>query len=233
MAAALLPAGSERAASGETIAPHVEAPGVEAAPVATVAVAIGNVPLTQADPPPATATLLQPSSTPMTAPPTLAPMAALPDTPAGPRPMPRMAPAEQVAPVAIALSLGGGKDGRIALILDPAELGRVEVTVERVGDAARVHVAAERPETLALLARDGAALDRALGGAGIGTEGGRSLGFSLLGGDAGGQPMGGGPQDGGRRPGQGWRGPDRGADGARADINPERRALLGLLDIAI
>jgi flagellar hook-length control protein FliK len=233
MAAALPTAASERAAPGETIAPHVEASGVEAAPVATVAVAMGNAPLTQADAPPATAALLQPSSAPMTAPPTLAPMSALPDTPAGPRPMPRMAPAEQVAPVAIALSLGGGKEGRIALILDPAELGRVEVTVERVGDAARVHVAAERPETLALLARDGAALDRALGGAGIGTEGGRSLGFSLLGGDGGGQPMGGGSQGGGQRSGQGWRGPEHGADGVRADITPGRRALLGLLDIAI
>jgi len=147
--------------------------------------------------------------------------------------MPRLAPSEQVSPIAIALSLGAGKEGRIALVLDPAELGRVEVTVERIGDATRVQVAAERPETLALLARDGAALDRALGSAGIGAEGGRSLGFSLLGGDAGGQAMGGGFQGNGQKPGRGWHGPGHGAEGSRQDHDTQRRALLGLLDIAI
>jgi hypothetical protein len=45
--------------------------------------------------------------------------------------------------------------------------------------------------------------------------------------------MGGGLQDGGQRSRRDWRGPEHGADGAHADANPERRALLGLLDIAI
>jgi flagellar hook-length control protein FliK len=136
----------------------------------------------------------------------------------------------------VALSLGG-PEGRISLRLDPVELGRVEVTLERIGDAARVHVAAERPETLALLARDGAALDRALGGAGIGAEGGRILDFSLLGGDAGSPAMSGGMESGQRGSGhgqgsrRGWQGSD--APAASDEPGGPRRALLGLLDIAI
>ena len=177
--------------------------------------------------------------------PGLAPAA--PEASSAPRLMPRVAPAEQVAPIAIALALGGGAEGRITVSLDPVELGRVEVTVERVGEAARVQVAAERPETLALLARDGASLDRALGGAGIGGDGGRSISFSLLGTDAGGQGagLGGsgtgpGGQEGGRGNrqgnghGNGQAGPWRGAAGDLPETSiTQRRALLGLLDIAI
>ncbi|MBI0534335.1 flagellar hook-length control protein FliK [Roseomonas sp. KE2513] len=183
-------------------------------------------------------------SPPPAAMPVLAPP---PEAGPAPRLMPRVAPAEQVAPVAIALALGGGTNGRISLSLDPVELGRVEVTVERVGEGARVQVAAERPETLALLARDGASLERALGGAGIGGDGGRSISFSLLGGDAGGQGNAfgngqgrtgwsesgrggqGGGQGGGRQGGS-W----RGAAGEPPEVlNTQHRVLLGLLDIAI
>ncbi|WP_376093063.1 flagellar hook capping FlgD N-terminal domain-containing protein [Roseomonas sp. CCTCC AB2023176] len=85
-----------------------------------------------------------------------------------PRAAPRHAPVAQVTPVAVALALDPSAGGRIALRLDPGELGRVEIVVERSREAATVHVAAERPETLALLARDGAQLDRALRDAGIG-----------------------------------------------------------------
>ncbi|MFH5924608.1 flagellar hook-length control protein FliK [Roseomonas xinghualingensis] len=185
----------------------------------------------------------EPQTSPLTIPSVLSMLPAVPSALAAspqaseslitPRLRPQLAPSEQVSPVAIALSLGGGKEGRIALVLDPAELGRVEVTVERIGDATRVQVAAERPETLALLARDSSALDRALGGAGIGAEGGRSLGFSLLGGDAGGQAMGGGAQEDARKSGRGWHGPAQDRNGARQDHDMQRRALLGLLDIAI
>ena len=59
------------------------------------------------------------------------------------------------------------------------------MTIERAGEAALVHVAAERPETLALLARDGAALDRALARVAAGTYGtcascGRPVGAERL-----------------------------------------------------
>lgn len=182
-----------------------------------------------AEPFPAAQPVIPPAATAMPAQPASAPEVE------APRFTPRLAPAQQVAPVAIALALGGGTDGRIALSLDPVELGRVEVTIERAGEAALVHVAAERPETLALLARDGAALDRALGGAGIGGDAGRSLSFSLLGGDAGGGAAQGGPGNGadpgGRRPGQGWRGQD--AHAGPGEPGGDRRSLLGLLDIAI
>ncbi len=163
--------------------------------------------------------------------PAVVPMPVQPaDSPA--RFVPRIAPAQQVAPAAIALAIGGGPDGRIALSLDPVELGRVEVVLERVGESTHVQVAAERPETLALLARDSASLDRALGGAGIGAEGGRSLSFSLLGGDAGGgnAAMGGGAQDGNRQSGGRGRGTPA---SALMEPDPRRQALLGLLDIAI
>ncbi|HEY8610454.1 MAG TPA: flagellar hook-length control protein FliK [Roseomonas sp.] len=217
-------------------ATEAPAPSLTAEAAASTQPATGSDPATTANalapavaPPPAAAPVM-PVPPPPAPPPV--PLPAHPaEAPAPARLVPRVAPAEQVAPVAIALALGGGTDGRIALSLDPVELGRVEVTVERIGDAARVQVAAERPETLALLARDGAALDRALGGAGIGAEGGRSLSFQLLGGDAGGQAPGGGADGGGRRPGQGWRGPNSPA--APEESGPRRQALLGLLDIAI
>ncbi|WP_431283440.1 flagellar hook-length control protein FliK [Humitalea sp. 24SJ18S-53] len=99
---------------------------------------------------------------------------------------PRQTPAGQIAPVAIALSLGGEAGGAITVSLDPIELGRVDVRVERMGDLATVQVVADRPETLQLLQRDHATLDRALAEAGIG-GGGRSLSFSLGGEGRGGQ----------------------------------------------
>ncbi|MBB5692755.1 flagellar hook-length control protein FliK [Muricoccus pecuniae] len=216
MATAPLGEASAAAPAGDAAStPGSNAP-VQAAPAA-------------AEPFPAAQPVIPPAATAMPA------QSVSPPEVEAPRFIPRLAPAQQVAPVAIALALGGGTDGRIALSLDPVELGRVEVTIERAGEAALVHVAAERPETLALLARDGAALDRALGGAGIGGDAGRSLSFSLLGGDAGGGAAQGGPGNGadpgGRRPGQGWRGQD--AHAGPGEPGGDRRSLLGLLDIAI
>jgi flagellar hook-length control protein FliK len=138
--------------------------------------------------------------------------------------------------MAIALALGGGRNGRIAVSLDPVELGRVEITVERMHDTAVVQVSAERPETLALLARDGATLDRALGGAGIGSEGGRSLSFSLLGegsGQGAGQGSGQGTEGGSHRGHHGRHGRHGPQGMPLDDTAPQRRALLGLLDVAI
>ncbi|MFC7736355.1 flagellar hook-length control protein FliK [Roseomonas sp. GCM10028921] len=218
---ALAPLGeAAEAASAGDIAPAAPKPGSNAPVQATQTAAEPFAAAQPVIPPAVTAMPAQPASPPEVE---------------APRFTPRLAPAQQVAPVAIALALGGGTDGRIALSLDPVELGRVEVTIERAGEAALVHVAAERPETLALLARDGAALDRALGGAGIGGDAGRSLSFSLLGGDAGGGAAQGGPgsgaDPGGRRPGQGWRGQD--AHAGPGEPGGDRRSLLGLLDIAI
>jgi hypothetical protein len=73
-----------------------------------------------------------------------------------------------VVPFAVSLALGS--DDSISLPLDPVELGRVEVAISR-GAEAHVSLRAERPETLALLQRDRAELERALAGTGFGAEG--------------------------------------------------------------
>lgn len=98
---------------------------------------------------------------------------AAPSRPTAPIPW----PARQVVPFAVSLALGS--DDILNLTLDPIELGRVEVAIAR-GTDAHVSLRAERPETLALLQRDRAELERALAGTGFGTEGrAPSLSFSL------------------------------------------------------
>lgn len=102
--------------------------------------------------------------------------------PAAPPPRPPSPAAfRQVAPIAIALASGPGRSPRLTVALEPEELGRVEIRIERATDteAATIHVLAERPETLALLQRDARELDRALQQAGIKVaEGGTSFGLS-------------------------------------------------------
>lgn len=68
------------------------------------------------------------------------------------------------------------------LRLDTPGLGAVEVEVRHADGAAEVVVRSDRADTLAVLARDGAELDRALRDAGIGPEG-RSMSFLLAEGD--------------------------------------------------
>jgi hypothetical protein len=118
-----------------------------------------------------------------------APVAAAPPVPrAAPTP-----PAQQIAPVLITLAAGAaGMPDRLTLTLDPQELGRIEVEVSREGERrVAIAVLAERPETLHLLMRDAAILDRALAQAGVGAEG-RSLAFDLGGGSDGRQQRGNG-----------------------------------------
>jgi hypothetical protein len=139
-------------------------------------------------------------------------------------PVPRAAPtppAQQLAPVLITLATGAaGTPERLTLTLDPQELGRIEVEVAREGERrVAIAVLAERPETLHLLMRDAAILDRALAQAGVGAEG-RSLAFDLGSGSNGRQP----------------RGNDTGTPAARTPPQPEParpRDPLSLLDIAI
>jgi hypothetical protein len=155
----------------------VEAFAAEASPVLT------------ADPAPAAADLVPAEPAPRTdAPP--APAAPAPPEPAPPEPartppvVPHRAspaatvawPAHQVAPFAVALALG--PDASLTLTLDPGELGRVEVAIDRSGGEAAIRVTAERPETLALLQRDSRELEKALADAGFGDRA-PSLTFSL------------------------------------------------------
>jgi Meckel syndrome type 1 protein len=104
-------------------------------------------------------------------------------------PPPPPPPARQVAPVAIALAFAP-QLGQFSVALDPPQLGRVEIAVQREGEGHQVRILAERPETLALLERDRGELDRALAEAGVAVgEGGVS--FALAGDSgAGDQPSG-------------------------------------------
>ncbi|UFN48291.1 flagellar hook-length control protein FliK [Roseomonas sp. OT10] len=136
-------------------------------------------------------------------------------------------PAAQVAPVVVGLSIGAGTEARIEMVLEPAELGRVEISIDRTKEQAAVQIAAERPETLALLQRDQRELDRALSQAGLAPQGGLSLSFSLFGSGA---ETGAG--DRGRGQGRAARGPGAPGAGIPAAALPPR-ALRGLLDIAI
>jgi hypothetical protein len=145
-------------------------------------------------------------------------------------------PARQLAPIAIALAVDGAKGTeRLTVTLDPAELGRVEVRVERASDAgpASIRVLAERPETLALLQRDGQELQRALDQAGIRTAP-EGLSFDLGGGgNSGGTADTGGGGRGEPRPGTGAGRDGGGAPGGGTSFDPAPPRPLTLLDIAV
>ena len=138
-------------------------------------------------------------------------------------------PARQVAPFAVALALG--PDSSLTLTLDPAELGRVEVAIERSQGEASIRVTAERADTLMLLQRDARELERALADIGMG-ERGPSLSFSL--GDGGANRDAPGRQ-GDRAGGQAPRLGLAGATGLplAAAVARQGAAHRGLLDLAV
>lgn len=94
-------------------------------------------------------------------------------------PTPAAAPAAaQLGPALVAVARPGGGQN-ITVRLDPAELGRVQIRIERRKDGpTRVTLTAERSQTLDLLVRDQTQLHRALDQAGLPTEG-RSVVFRL------------------------------------------------------
>jgi flagellar hook-length control protein FliK len=141
---------------------------------------------------------------------------------------------------------------RITVRLDPPELGRVQVRIDRPTDApARVEITVEKAETLTLLLRDQTQLQRALDQAGVPTEG-RSVTFHIASpepaprgeaaptpmpapGVAGGGPNGNGSQGAPRNGGQ----PDRHQSGMPdtsntefTPVTPQGRARGGLNIIA-
>ncbi len=129
----------------------------------------------------------------------------------------------QLAPVLITLALSPQEGPvRLTLLLEPQELGRIEVAVERASEGRlAIAVIAERAETLQLLQRDHALLDRALAQAGVGSQG-RSLSFAF------GEP--GGRAQSGRGDGRG----PRTAEPERAMPAPAPRwSPTALLDIAV
>lgn len=144
---------------------------------------------------------------------------------------PPASPARQVSSVAVALAFAPGGSNGFRLSLEPVELGRVEIHVQRDGDTHSVRVTAERPETLALLQRDRHELDRGLAEAGLRVDS-AGIDFSLD------TPTGGG--DGfGRESGTGHRGDPRGSSGGTASAALPRQepvrplASRSLLDLNI
>ena len=138
-------------------------------------------------------------------------------------------PARQLAPVLVSLALGGGNEA-LTIMLDPGELGRVEVSIGQGKDAGQVRIIAERPETLALLQRDQRELDRALNQAGLGDMA-RSLSFSLAS-DQGRQQHQHAAQDGANR----FAALTSGQEAERALIPPmpaPPRASTSLIDLAV
>ena len=87
-------------------------------------------------------------------------------------------PALQVAPALVQLT-HTANGGQLTLQLNPNELGRVHIQIERAADGtANVQVTADRPETLQLLVADQAQLHHALDNAGLPQEG-RTLSLNL------------------------------------------------------
>lgn len=87
-------------------------------------------------------------------------------------------PTQQVAPALVQLT-HTANGGQLTLQLNPNELGRVHIQIDRAADgSANVQVTADRPETLQLLVADQAQLHHALDSAGLPQEG-RTLSLNL------------------------------------------------------
>ena len=95
---------------------------------------------------------------------------------------PALTPAAQVGPALASFAVGAAQPDapqHLIIRLDPAELGRVQVRIERTPDGpARVELVVERPDTLLMLLRDQPQLHRALDLAGV-PAADRTLQFQL------------------------------------------------------
>jgi hypothetical protein len=82
------------------------------------------------------------------------------------------APTQQVATAVVSLASAPGGGQRMTLRLEPADLGQVQIRIDRPTDApAQVEITVQRPETLTLLLRDQPQLQRALDQAGVPADG--------------------------------------------------------------
>lgn len=109
-----------------------------------------------------------------------APVTTPPATPAPDSPEPADVAAQTAAAVAT-LATAQTTGARTVIRLDPAELGHVQIRIERqAGGQISVALSAERPETLHLLQHDQVQLHQALDQAGV-TRQGRNVTFHLAG----------------------------------------------------
>jgi flagellar hook-length control protein FliK len=152
---------------------------------------------------------------------------ALPDRLEASPPTPLTIPDPQGRPVAARLVVTGGGHGQpLRIELEPADLGRVEVSL-RLHDsgAAAANFTVDRPETLHLLQRDARTVTEMLTSAGFTVDQG-SLGFTLRdGGSHPGQPR----QPPTEQPRRSW---DQQSAGA-AQGEPLGRRRRGLLDLHV
>ncbi len=89
----------------------------------------------------------------------------------------RASPADQVSPALVGILKSADGTQSVTVRLQPAELGQVQIRVERTNEGtAHVGITADRPETLQLLQRDLPRLEQALDQAGIQSNG-RSVSF--------------------------------------------------------
>ena len=120
------------------------------------------------------ATMPRPAEPPRAEPPRAEPPEAEPPRTGAPGPVAQLGAAFVSLPAARA-----GAAQTLVIRLDPLELGRVQIRVERGGDGpAQVSLAVERTDTLLLLMQDRPRLDQVLTQAGVPPEG-RTLTFSL------------------------------------------------------
>ncbi|HEY8614314.1 MAG TPA: flagellar hook-length control protein FliK [Roseomonas sp.] len=145
-------------------------------------------------------------------------------------------PARQISPAILSLSAQSGSGeapSRLVVALRPDDLGRVEIIMEQAPDApAEVRLCAERPETLRMLMHDTDAIQSVLQQAGVGTENGRNLSFSLSQGGSDGQAS--SEQEPRHKPRQ--RHPEQGRDEAprlSLAVLGGRSLPLGRIDIAL
>ncbi|TCZ57978.1 flagellar hook-length control protein FliK [Roseicella aquatilis] len=169
----------------------------------------------------------------MTAPPTFSPA---PGSAAYAATAPSLA--GQIVPGLVTMGVqpaAGGAPARLSVALRPLELGRLDIAVERGRDGgARIHVLAERPETLALLQRDAAILVAALEQAGLGGTGGTlDLGLARQESGQSGGAAAGGEGQGGQAPAGRGQGQDKRGRPASPPQHSGSRSLRGLLDIAL
>jgi len=200
-----VPGGASQAASqGAFLVPpqgpasHQGGPSL-AADVPAPALTPSTAPATAATPAPSaadvTAQPLMPSAADIAALPLAPSTAATPSFAAAPLPVPAPAgslmtpaahasPASQVGPALLSLATSTAGTQRLTLRLEPADLGIVQVRIDRPIQApAHVDISVSRPETLTLMLRDQTQLQHALDQAGVPAEG-RTLSFHLAGQDA-------------------------------------------------
>jgi flagellar hook-length control protein FliK len=104
-------------------------------------------------------------------------------TPSVPAQATHAAPSSQVAQAVLTLATSTAGTQRLTLRLEPADLGTVQVRIDRPAEApAHVDISVSRPETLTLMLRDQAQLQHTLDQAGV-PAAGRTVSFHLAGQD--------------------------------------------------